>query len=66
MNAATVSRGLTLVTGQLKTGLLCPLQPSKTNTQYHKLFKDVSGDELLIKSRVQFQIKRHDVKKCFY
>ncbi|TNM92183.1 GRAM domain-containing protein 2B-like [Takifugu flavidus] len=29
---------------------LPPIHPSKTNTQYHKLFKDVSGDELLIKS----------------
>lgn len=27
-----------------------PSHPSKTNTQYHKLFKEVSKDELLIKS----------------
>lgn len=44
-----------------KTRLLCPLQLSKTNTQYHKLFKDVSRDELLIKSRYRIQIMSHNV-----
>lgn len=46
-----------------KTRLLCPLQLSKTNTQYHKLFKDVSRDELLIKSRYRIQIISHNVGK---
>lgn len=45
------------------TRLICPPQLSKTNTQYHKLFKEVSRDELLRKSRFPIQIVRQNVEK---
>lgn len=53
------------------TRLFCPPQPSKTNTQYHKLFKEVNRDELLIKSRFQSQLLRQipgkkDMLSCYF